>query len=107
MNKSNEKKIVHIGVSGFPFGGAAVNRCTTIYSQLIERKFEVLFVNNRTFGFKSLNSDISKKGEFKGIKYIYTTPSPYKSKNFILRRWYNLVGPINEFILIIKFLLPC
>ena len=99
-----EKKInvVHVGVSGIPFGrNAPINRCLAIYSVLNKEEFHVFAINNKATHASSDTLKIDKKGDHSNISYQYTT-SPYKSTNFFKRRYYNFIGPLNEFLLILK-----
>ncbi len=95
--------IVHVGVSGVPFGrSAAINRCMAIYSIFSTDLFNVLAINNKADNAIEGTNKINKKGIHLNISYQYTTPSPYKPNNFFKRRLYNFIGPINEFFLILK-----
>ncbi|MBU0581508.1 MAG: hypothetical protein KKA19_10070, partial [Candidatus Margulisbacteria bacterium] len=93
---------IHLGISGFPFGTAAVYRCTYIYKLLIENNLNMLVINNRAFHPKSIPIKISKKGKFQGIKYLYTLNTPYRSNSPLIRIFSRSMGRINELLLLIK-----
>ncbi len=97
-------KAIHLGVSGFPFGTAAINRCLNIYQSLIEYNVNVLVINRRAIHKKDIPIKIKKLSTFNSISYIYTSISPYKSDHFFVRRISNFWGRINEFYLLIKLL---
>ena len=45
---------------------------------------------------------IDKCGSVDSIRYLYTPPSPYKKRSFLGRRLSNLLGRINELMLLIR-----
>jgi len=94
--------IVHVGLSGFPFGSAAINNSIFRYKSLVEEGANVLLINNRAVHKKDIPTEIKKEGSFEGLKYIYTSLSPYKSDKFIVRRLSNFKGKLNEVLLLIK-----
>jgi len=98
----NKIKAVHTGVSGFPFGSAAINRCLSIYSILHKSGIEVLAINNKAVHLKNSANKVEKKGSFESVSYVNTTPLIYKPKNPIKRRLNNFFGTINEFLLLFK-----
>ncbi len=96
---------VHVGVSGFPFGSAAINKCLAVYEVLVKNGNDVLIINSRAKHSKDVPLRLKKKDYYQNVCYVYTTPSPYKPNNFFLRRYYNLVGRTNEFILIVSLII--
>lgn len=103
MNK--RVNAVHVGISGFPFGSAAINKCLAVYEVLWGGDVDVLVINNRARHQKGLPIEINKKGKYKNIKYCYTTPTPFKPKKFIDKRYYNFIGRVKEFFLLVKLAL--
>lgn len=93
---------VHVGISGFPFGRAAVYRCLAIYGLLKKENIDTLIINNWSTYKHDIPVEIRKRGVYDGIKYIYTTPSPYKPDNSLARKWYKIFGMINEYILLLQ-----
>lgn len=93
---------IHVGMSGFPAGSASVNKCIAVYQSLNKNNFKVLAINNRAFHRDNVYFKIEKKGEINGVRYIYTSPSPFKSKSFLGRRSSNFLGKANEFFLLSK-----
>lgn len=101
------KKIsaVHVGMSGFPFGAAAINKCIAVYTSLIPYNIHTLAICNRTMHRRDIPFTLLKEGNIDGIDYQYTTPSPYKSDSFFGRRISNVVGRVGEFFLLWKLCL--
>lgn len=93
---------IHIGMSGFPFGSAAVSKCIAVYSSIRPFGIDVLAINCRPKHAKGSGSWPELQGQVEGVKYVYTTPRSYKSESFFRRRYDNLVGQIGEFFLIVK-----
>ncbi len=96
-----KKYVVHVGVSGFPFGSAAINKCLTVYNILNNIGYNVLIINNRAVHSKSIPQKIEKRGLYNKLEYVYTTPTSYRPNKFFLRRYYNFVGRLNEFRLLL------
>lgn len=95
--------IVHVGVSGFPITkSAAINRCFSVYSILLNEKINVHIINKRAVNNYDNSEKIKRNGYFSKISYKFTSPSPYKPSKFISRRYFNFIGVINEFILLFK-----
>lgn len=93
---------VNVGLSGFPYGSAAVNRCLNIYSGLSGENFKIHIINYKAVHKPEIPVALSKRGVFRNITYEYTTPSPYKPDNFFKRRYYKFIGRTNEIYLILK-----
>jgi glycosyltransferase involved in cell wall biosynthesis len=93
---------VHIGISGFPMGPAAINKCKALYGSLLAYNVEFLIINNRPIHAVSSGYKIEQLGAVDGMPYVYTTLSPYKSNSFIFRRLSNLTGRLREALLLIK-----
>jgi glycosyltransferase involved in cell wall biosynthesis len=103
LNILSEKiKLVNVGLSGFPFGSAAINRCLNLYEILPKEDFEVLLINNKAIHHNNLPVNIEKEGKYSHLYYEYTTPLPYKSNSFMKRRISNFLGILNEFKLLFK-----
>ena len=96
----NKINAIHVGLSGFPFGNASINKCMAVYHILFKEGIVVLAINNKALHSLDTPIEISKKGVYDNLNYHYTTPSPYMPNSFFGRRYFNLVGRINEFWLI-------
>jgi glycosyltransferase involved in cell wall biosynthesis len=105
LNNVAELRAVHVGVSGFPFGSAAINKCLAVYESLHQQQIDFLIINNRAVHGKNIPVAIEKSGRVNNLRYVYTTPSPYKPESFFRRRFSNFAGRVNEFVLLLKLCL--
>ena len=109
MNESNAEavtqakkiKAVHVGISGFPFGSAAINKCLAVYESLTHYNVDFLIINNRAVHRSNIPVPLEKTGTVNGMTYVYTAPSPYRSDSFLRRNLSHLWGRIREFILLV------
>jgi glycosyltransferase involved in cell wall biosynthesis len=99
---SNSIKAVHVGISGFPFGSAAINKCLAVYQSLNQQGVDFLIINNKAVHKKSVPVPIDKSGAIEDIDYVYTTYSPYKSDSFWVRRVSDISGRLNELRLLVS-----
>ncbi len=86
-------KVLLVGISGFPFGMAAVEKQKLIAKALLlndDVSVEIICNNNLS------QFAIKKKGEYQGIKFRYTTLFLKQGKNALLRRINLYYGKINE-----------
>jgi hypothetical protein len=97
-----ELRAIHVGISGFPFGSAAINKCIAVYESLHHQRIDFLIINNRAIHKKNVPVPIEKNGSINNLQYVYTSASPYKSDSFFGRRLSNLIGRVNEFILLLR-----
>jgi len=96
------KYIIHIGMNGFPFGTAAVNHSIFICKAMQVKGQHILLLNNKAVHNRNIPVSLSRWGETEGMIYHYTTFSPYRSKNFIVRNTEKVIGVLNEILFIIK-----
>lgn len=95
-------RAVHIGISGFPVGSAAINKCKSLYCGLLSKQMEFLIINNRPIHLAGSPYKIDMAGVTDGLRYVYTPLSPYKSKSFFVRRISNFTGRAREAALLIQ-----
>lgn len=100
--KPNSIKAVHVGISGFPFGSAAINKCLAVYQSLNQQGVDFLIINNKAVHKKNVPVPIDKSGVIEDIDYIYTPYSPYKSDSFWVRRVSDISGRLNELRLLVS-----
>lgn len=101
--KTKNLKIVHVGVSGFPYAiNASINRCIALYTTINGNGYEVFVINNKAIDPRLFNSKVNNFGSYHGIDFDFTPLYPIKPTSFIKRRLNNLTGKINELILIFK-----
>jgi len=98
----SRKLALHLGISGFPVGSAAVNKCMAVYRSLYAQGIDFQIINNRAFHRIDSGLDLKRKGNYEGLEYLYTTPSPYKSNSFLGRRASDFMGRVSEFFILIK-----
>ena len=80
-----ELRAVHVGVSGFPFGSASINKCIAVYQSLHQHKINFLIINNRAIHRKNVPVPIERSGFINNLRYVYTCISPYKSDSFFMK----------------------
>ncbi len=95
------KNAVHVGISGFPFGSAAVYNCMSRYRGFAKLGYAVKIINHKAVHGRNIPIKLEKDAEFQGLEYLYTTKSPYKASSFIGRRWARFIGRVNEFFYLI------
>lgn len=93
---------IHIGMSGFPVGSAAVNKFMAVYKSLHQHGVDFLIINNRAFHQQESSLKLNQRGVHDGMNFCYTSLSPYKSNSFLGRRVSNMVGRWREFWLLVK-----
>jgi len=92
-------KIIHIGVSGFPFvKSASINRCSNLYAVLIKEGFNVHFINNKTISDHETSAQRKNKGEYLGITYQFTPPILIRPNGFLKRRYNKFQANLKEFV---------
>jgi glycosyltransferase involved in cell wall biosynthesis len=96
-------KVLQVGLSGFPQGTAAVNRCIAINKMLVNNGIDVLVINRSAVHENKSGVNVESVGVIDGVRYQYTTPTPYRQGSFVVRRWYKFIGRLNEAILLIKY----
>jgi glycosyltransferase involved in cell wall biosynthesis len=89
------KKVIFLGLSGFPFGMAAISKQKLLAKSLINAGWEAHVINKRSVHQKK--REIEKKGNVEGILYTYLY-NPYRQNNFVLRNLQKLFSPVLEFI---------
>jgi glycosyltransferase involved in cell wall biosynthesis len=102
QNANKRLKAVHVGISGFPFGSAAINKCLAVYESVHKHNVDFLIINNRAVHKKNVPVPIRKSGQVQNLRYCYTSLTPYKSDSFLTRRVSNFTGRIMEFFLLIR-----
>lgn len=93
------KRIIYLGLSGFPKGLAAIQRQLLISKSLVEQGWDVLVLNSKPV--HSLDSTVQDSGIFEGVRYHYLHGSKRPS-SFWKRNILKLYRPIEEFCFIKK-----
>jgi glycosyltransferase involved in cell wall biosynthesis len=92
MQKIN--KVFILGVNGFPYGTARIEKLKLIGKSLAYNQLKVEFICNE-WGY-SKKGELSPQGHFEGIDYIYTSGITHRPQSFIKRRWIKFKGLVNE-----------
>jgi glycosyltransferase involved in cell wall biosynthesis len=87
-------RIHYVGLSGFPFGLAAIEKQKLIARGLVDAGADVTVICNRWGNFDS--EKLSKSGEFLGVRYYYTTHYTSRPTSFLKRRLAISVGRLIE-----------
>lgn len=85
--------VLFVGVSGFPFGLAAIEKQKIIAKGLINNGNSVKVLCKNPEHHKKL---VNRKGVYEEIQYQYTSIFTYRKKNFILRNINKAVGKLLE-----------
>ena len=94
-----EKKdcIVYLGLSGFPYGMAAIQRQLIISKAISQNGLKVCIVCSRSTHSGEIT--VNKRGTFEGIDYFYLF-DPFRGKSFIKRNIQRILIPVMEFLLL-------
>ena len=90
---TSEKKnlnILYLGYSGFPYGYAELQKIILISKALVSEGAIVTILGNRGYHDQITCPDLKKTGHFQGIKYVYSSETPYRHTSFLKR---NLAKP--------------
>lgn len=88
--------VIHLGISGFPYGFAAMQRVLLMCKGLLGESIEVVLINRKGVHSYKKYPNFPAKGVHEGISYIYATGNPYKSKNFWVRNFQKINGFFQE-----------
>ena len=104
MNTVNQSDlhVVHLGISGFPYGFGAMQRLILLHKGLVHAGVHTLVINRKGRYEKGKYPDIPLKGNYEGVEYVYLTDSPYKPDSFLKRNLQKLKGFYREFRLLRK-----
>ena len=99
------KTILYLGLKGFPFGTAEVQRQLQISKALLTTETRVLVVNQKgTHSSNTIKKEkISTTGSYEGVDYIYTSGTPLYPRNFIVRNLLKVVGWLNQLFLVLYY----
>jgi len=96
-----------LGINGFPFGMAAVQRQIQISKALINSENKVLVISQKGdhSSDRKNKEKIFASGSFEGVDYLYASGTPLYPENFIVRNVLKVVGAINEMLIILFYAL--
>lgn len=95
--KEGVKHVVFLGETRFPYGLASVQRLILMSKALIYAGAKVTVVCRKGGWKENQYPEISYKGQYEGINYIYTSKSVLKPKGFLRRNVNKLKGIYAEY----------
>lgn len=95
----DNKSVVFLGHSGFPFGMAAIQRQLLLSKALEFKGINVIILCRRSIHPETIK--IKQVGHFEDIKFIYVH-NPHREKKFVIRNFKKLVAPVSEYLLMRK-----
>ncbi len=93
--------VIYVGCNGFPHGFAQVQKQMMISKALIAQGADVTVINYKGVHSKQRGLNIKFKGILDGVKYYYSSFTPFRSSNFIARNSLKLLGNFFEFFFIV------
>jgi glycosyltransferase involved in cell wall biosynthesis len=100
--KKEKVNIVYLGELGFPYGFAGVQRALLISKGLRNAGANVTVISRKGIYDPKNNPNLKSGGEFEGIKFVFTSRTPYRPNKFMTRNFFKLKGLINEIIYFYK-----
>lgn len=97
-----QKSIVFLGFSDFPYGLAEAQKIILISKSLLLKQNKVTVISRNGTYRKNENPELKAEGIYENIVYKYASGSCMRNDNFIKRRIFELKGKINELILLKK-----
>lgn len=91
--------ILHLGISGFPFGNAPVQRILLTFRSLKLSGLSPLIINKQSV---YRNKHVKRVNHYMGVPYIMTSCSIDRPDSYILRNLNKLSGLIGELILLFR-----
>lgn len=93
---SDKKYIVAIGLRGFPYGTAPIQKLKMMGRAIVDEGHEFLVISNEYIRKSNLNSRLKKKGEIDGVHYQTTSPSVFSPKSPLKKIQYKIIGKFRE-----------
>lgn len=93
--------VVFLGVFGFPFGTAVIQKMRLVAKSLTNAGVRVTVICTRAYHTEGEVPPIRLHGRFEGTEYIYTSPTPYRHPRLIIRNWNKTVGVLKEICLLL------
>ena len=92
------KGVVYVGCSGFPIGMAQIQRQLNIAKALELAGYHVTVCSRKGVHSKTNNQTkgISAKGVFQGIRYVYSSGTPFYNSSFLKRNILKVKGTLGE-----------
>jgi glycosyltransferase involved in cell wall biosynthesis len=93
--KKDKLNILYLGYSEFPYGFAEFQKILLISKALVYEGTSVTVIGSHSSLNNSRHPGVKKIGHFQGIKYIYSSGSPYRNSNFFKR---NIIKPFEKLL---------
>ncbi|MBN2521208.1 MAG: glycosyltransferase [Bacteroidales bacterium] len=93
--------VLYIGVNGFPYGMATIQRQLLIAKALTNIQDSSCKVLCR-YGVNPKTNNSKRHGIYEEIEYNYAAPLAYSHNNFTIRTLNKIVGSFNEFFFFLK-----
>ena len=97
-----QKSIVFLGFSNFPYGLAEAQKIILISKSLLLKQNKVSVISRNGTYAKDENPGLKPEGFYENIHYKYVSGSCHRNDSFVKRRLLELNGKINEFRLLRK-----
>ena len=95
----SKKTVIHLGISGFPFGFAPIQRVRLVFKALqIGGLFPLVISKNSPHS----RADLKKTGRHDGIPYLYTSKKIRRPDNFVARNLNKVSGYAGELAVLFK-----
>jgi len=86
--------VVLAGSLAFPEGQAATSRARLLSLALVERGHQVTVLATRVSEDPSSPRNVEERGEWRGVRFLYSTGTTMRDPRFAVRRWVELRGSI-------------
>ncbi len=93
-----KKKIVAIGLPGFPYGTAPIHKLKMMGKAFVEAGDEFFVISNKYVKKTKLNHSLQEKGVIDEISYLTTSPKVFAPQSIIEKIQSLLLGKIREFL---------
>ncbi|WP_066633213.1 glycosyltransferase [Labilibacter marinus] len=97
-----QKKIISIGLNGFPKGTAPVQKLKMMGKAIIEEGVEFCVIRNSFVKKTKLTENLNERGNVEGIDYILMAPHVFTPNSFVTKVYSRVAGKVNEFFYILS-----
>jgi glycosyltransferase involved in cell wall biosynthesis len=96
-----KKYIVSIGLGGFPYGTAPIQKLKMMGMAMACNGNSFLVLSNSYVKKTNLNKDLEKEGEINGVSYRTNSPCVFRPDSLIKRIYCRIRGKLNEFFYVL------
>lgn len=101
-NDSKTLNVIWLGVSGFPYGLASIQKTIILGDALNKAGVHFTVINRKGVFNRGQHTSMEAQGEFEGISYIYASGITYRPENIFARNFMKIKGAFNEYLLLRK-----